>query len=150
MTDFFETISVADKIDGTPFAVTRETIREFCDGSLDYNPLHLDDKYMEGSFGKTHFGGVIMHGMTNFGLITRMLTDWAYANDGEHRRLETRWKAPVKPGDTITPSGVVKGKLVTSRSQWVVIDIRVTNQRDETIAIGEATVEFPPRVPAAT
>ena len=58
---------------------SRETIRAFCDASLDYNPLHLDDDYMQGSFGKTSFGGIIMHGMNNFGLITRMLTDWAYA-----------------------------------------------------------------------
>lgn len=148
MTEFFETLNVADTIDGTSFSVTRQTIRDFCDGSLDYNPLHLDDNYMEGSFGKTQFGGIIMHGMTNFGLITRMLTDWAYAADGEHRRLETRWKSPVKPGDTITPSGVVKAKQVTDKSQWVLIDIAVTNQRDETVAIGEAMVEFPPRVAA--
>ena len=33
---------------------------------------------MKGNFGKTNFGGIIMHGMNNFGLITRMLTDWAY------------------------------------------------------------------------
>lgn len=54
-----------------------ESIRLFSDASLDYNPLHLDDDYMKGSFGKTQFGGVIMHGMNNFGLIRRMLTDWA-------------------------------------------------------------------------
>ncbi len=58
---------------------------------------------MQGNFGKTNFGGIIMHGMNNFGVITRMLTDWLYERGGVQRRLETRWKAPVKPGDTITP-----------------------------------------------
>ena len=70
----FAKLEIGQQVQGTPFAVTRETIREFCDGSLDYNPLHLDDDYMKSSFGKTQFGGIIMHGMTNFGLITRMLT----------------------------------------------------------------------------
>jgi 3-hydroxybutyryl-CoA dehydratase len=70
----FESLVVGHEIVGKPFAPTRETIREFCDASLDYNPLHLDDNYMKGSFGKSSFGGIIMHGMTNFGLLTRMLT----------------------------------------------------------------------------
>jgi len=98
----FESLVVGQEIMGKPFAPTRETIREFCDASLDYNPLHLDDNYMKSSFGKTSFGGIIMHGMTNFGLLTGMLTDWAYAHDAVHRRLETRWRLPVKPGDVIT------------------------------------------------
>jgi len=46
---------------------------------------------MKGSFGKTNFGGIIMHGMNNFGLISRMITDWAYPAGAVHRRLETRW-----------------------------------------------------------
>src|SRR5271154_4198339 len=100
MTVAFDALNAGDVIDGPEFAVSRESILLFCDGSLDYNPLHLDDDYMKGSFGKTKFGGIIMHGMNNFGLITRMLTDWAYAADAVHRRLETRWLAPVKPGDT--------------------------------------------------
>ncbi|MHC2426182.1 hypothetical protein ACVIST_002927 [Bradyrhizobium elkanii] len=73
----FESLKAGDTIDGPTFAVSRESIRLFCDASLDYNPLHLDDNYMKGDFGKTNFGGIIMHGMNNFGLISRMLTDWA-------------------------------------------------------------------------
>jgi 3-hydroxybutyryl-CoA dehydratase len=145
MSDLFDALAPGYAIAGCPFAVTRETIRDFCEASLDYNPLHLDDKYMEeGSFGKTRFGGVIMHGMTNFGLITRMLTDWVYENGGEHRRLETRWLAPVRPGDTIRPHAVVKSKLRTKKSRWVILDIEVRNQRNEKVASGEAMVEFPP------
>jgi acyl dehydratase len=44
-------------IDGPSFAVSRASIRLFCDASLDYNPLHLDDDYMKGDFGRTNFGG---------------------------------------------------------------------------------------------
>jgi acyl dehydratase len=40
-------------IDGPSFAVSRASIRLFCDASLDYNPLHLDDDYMKGDFGRT-------------------------------------------------------------------------------------------------
>jgi 3-hydroxybutyryl-CoA dehydratase len=143
MTTSFENLAIGDTISGPKFAVSRESIRLFCDGSLDYNPLHLDDDYMKNSFGKTNFGGIIMHGMNNFGLITRMLTDWAYPTGAIHRRLETRWLKPVKPGDTIRPMGVVKAKQTTQKSRWVLIDVMVRNQNDEQVAIGEAMIEFP-------
>ncbi|MBK5961497.1 phosphate acetyltransferase [Rhodoplanes elegans] len=139
----FETLAIGDTITGSPFHPTRETIRDFCDASLDYNPLHWDDEYMKGSFGKTQFGGIIMHGMTNFGLLSRMLTDWLYPMGGVHRRLETRWKAPVKPGDTIVPTGTVTAKKETAKSRWAVIEVVIRNQHGATIAQGEATAEFP-------
>jgi 3-hydroxybutyryl-CoA dehydratase len=143
MTTTFESLSVGDTIDGPKFAVSRESIRLFCDGSLDYNPLHLDDDYMKGNFGKTNFGGIIMHGMNNFGLITRMLTDWAYPAGAIQRRLETRWLKPVRPGDVIQPVGFIKAKQTTHKSRWVLIDVFVRNQSDEKVAAGEAMVEFP-------
>ncbi|MGM4930011.1 MaoC family dehydratase [Tardiphaga sp. 1201_B9_N1_1] len=143
MTTSFDKLSTGDTIDGPSFAVSLESIRLFCDGSLDYNPLHLDDNYMKNSFGKTNFGGIIMHGMNNFGLITRMLTDWAYPAGAIHRRLETRWVKPVKPGDTIQSVGIIKAKQTTEKSRWVLIDVLVKNQNDEKVAVGEAMVEFP-------
>jgi len=143
MTTTFESLNPGDTITGAPFAVSRESIRLFCDASLDYNPLHLDDDYMKGQFGKTQFGGIIMHGMNNFGLISRMITDWAYAAGAVHRRLETRWVKPVRPGDTIRPAGTVASKQATAKSRWVLIDAVVRNQHDEKVAIGEAMVEFP-------
>jgi len=139
----FEQLSAGDAIEGPEFAVTRESIRLFCDASLDYNPLHLDDDYMKGNFGKTNFGGIIMHGMNNFGLISRMITDWAYPAGAVHRRLETRWVKPVRPGDTIQPKGIIRSKHTTARSRWVLLDVVVRNQTGDKVATGEAMVEFP-------
>ncbi|HUJ86550.1 MAG TPA: MaoC family dehydratase [Burkholderiales bacterium] len=149
MTGAYEEIRAGDAIEGSAFAVTRETIREFCDASLDYNPLHLDDEYMKESFGKTQFGGIIMHGMTSFGLITRMLTDWLYQRGGVHRRLETRWRAPVRPGDTIRPRARVVHKKTTHKSRWLLLEIELRNQREDLIASGEAMAEFPQDLAAA-
>jgi acyl dehydratase len=143
MTTTFEDLNAGDSIDGPQFAVSRESIRLFCDASLDYNPLHLDDDFMKGDFGKTNFGGIIMHGMNNFGLISRTITDRAYPLGAILRWLETRWVKPVRPGETIRPTGIVKSKQVTEKSRWVLIDVMVCNQGDEKVATGEAMVEFP-------
>lgn len=93
----FAAINEGDSFQGEPFKPTRETIKRFAEASLDFNPLHFDDNYMANNFGKTNFGGVIMHGMQNFALITRTLTDWLMPRGGYHRRLETRWLKPVRP-----------------------------------------------------
>ena len=72
-----------------------------------------------------------------------MITDWAYPAGAIHHRLETRWLKPVRPGDTIQPTGIVKSKQATVISRWVLIDVVVRNQNNEKVAIGEAMVEFP-------
>src|SRR5260370_13097750 len=51
-------LQIGQAIEGSRFAVTRVTIRLFCEASLDYNPLHLDDEFMQGRFGKTAFRAV--------------------------------------------------------------------------------------------
>ena len=139
----FDKINAGDIFTGAPFAVTRDTIRDFAEGSLDFNPLHLDDNYMQGQFGKTKFKGVIMHGMNNFGLLSRMMTDWLGPRGGVYRRMETRWVAPAYPGDTITPNGRIKQKNVTGKSRWMLFGVEMRNQKGELIASGEAMAEFP-------
>lgn len=139
----FDKINAGDTFTGAPFAVTRDTIRDFAEGSLDFNPLHLDDNYMQGQFGKTKFKGVLMHGMSNFGLLSRMMTDWLGPRGGVYRRMETRWVAPTYPGDTITPSGRIKQKNVTGKSHWMLFEVEMRNQKGELIASGEAMAEFP-------
>ncbi len=144
MNPHFEKLEVGAAFTGPSFSPTRETIKDFCDASLDHNPLHLDDNYMKNSFGKTQFGGIIMHGMSHFSLMSRMLNDWLMPQGGVHKRLETRWLIPVKPGDTLQPSGRVKLKKQTRNSCFVMIDIVMTNQKGETVARGESMAEFPP------
>ena len=138
----FEDLRLGQAVQGQPYYPTRESIRDFCDASLDYNPLHLDDEYMKGDFGKTNFGGIIMHGMNNFGVISKMLTDWIYPMGGQQRRLETRWKKPVRPGDIISPQAVIREIKTTARSRWVRLDVQVLNQLNEIVATGEALAEF--------
>lgn len=149
MTQTFESLEVSQPIQGKAFSPTKETIRDFCEASLDHNPLHLDDKYVADNFAsKSEFDGIVMHGMSQFSMYTQMVTDWAYSCGGRHRRLETRWLKPVKPGDTVTPSGVIVAKDSTQHSRWVTIAVQMTNQRGEVVSKGEAQVEFPHGVKA--
>lgn len=148
MIETFADIEVGRKLSGQPFTVSHQTIRAFAEASLDFNPLHFDEKYMQSQFGKTQFRGVIAHGMATFAQITRTLTDWLYERGGLQRRLETRWLAPVYPGDTITPQAVVREKVETAHGRWLVFDMSVENQHGQQVARGEAMAEFPVESPA--
>ncbi|ANK79800.1 MAG: phosphate acetyltransferase [Rhizobiales bacterium NRL2] len=144
----FDKVTTGEVIHGRAFTVTTETIQDFGDASLDYNPLHFDPEWMkENDFGGTRFGTVIMHGMQNFALITRTLTDWLIPRGGYHRRLETRWIKPVKLGDTITPEATVSRKNPTDGGNWVQFDVVVRNQHGEPVATGQALAEFRDTIP---
>lgn len=54
----------------------------------------------------------------------------------------TRWVKPVRPGDMIQPSGIVKSKQVTQNSRGVLIDVMVRNQIGAEVATGDAMIEF--------
>jgi len=140
--DVWDQIAPGEAVSGPRLEVTRESIREFAEASLDFNPLHLDDKYMEGNFGKTRFGGIIAHGMMTFALITRTMTDWLGSRGAIHRRLETRWLKPVRVGDTIAANARVSAKVATDNGRWLQFEVEVKNHRGETTATGDAMAEF--------
>ena len=97
----YDEISIGDEIPGPELRVTREAIEEFAAASFDHNPLHWDDKFLrETKFtGDTQFDDVIMHGLMTYSLMTRAMTDWLWPDNGNHRRLETRFRKPIYPGD---------------------------------------------------
>ena len=136
----FEEIQIGQEFPGPSVHVTREMIKEFAIASFDHNPLHLDDDYMtETEFaGHKKFDDVIGHGLMTYSFMTRAMTDWLWPDNGDHRRLETRFRQPVYPGDDIEVSGSVMDKKETKKGKWVVCEIKVTNQRGETVASGEA------------
>ncbi len=140
----YNDIEIEQEFLGPGVHVTREMIKECAIASFDHNPLHLDDEFM----GKTTFAGhkqfddVIGHGLMTYSLMTRAMTDWLWPDSGDHRRLETRFRSPVYPGDDISVKGRVTDKRETQKGKWVVCEITVTNQRNETIATGEALGEL--------
>lgn len=137
-------IDVGWQFPGPTVVVTREMIKEFATASFDHNPLHWDNEYLQ----KTAFAGgkkfddVIGHGLMTYSLMTRAMTDWLWPDVGEHRRLETRFRKPVYPGDEITIQGQVTGKRETKKGKWLVCALTVNNQRGDTVATGETLAEI--------
>jgi len=81
-------------------AITQEQLDAYAGASGDHNPIHVDPAFAA----TTPFGGTIAHGMLVLALIGEMMHD-AYGERWlREGRLKVRFKAPARPGTTITAS----------------------------------------------
>ncbi len=83
--------------------ITQEKIGRYADASGDRNPLHTDPQFAA----TTQFGGTVAHGMLVLAYLSEMLTlafgeRWVAGG-----RMKARFRAPARPGDTVTATGRV-------------------------------------------
>jgi 3-hydroxybutyryl-CoA dehydratase len=107
--------------------ITQEQINRYADSSGDHNPIHVDEAFARA----TPLGGTIAHGMLTLALLSEMLAAGlgeAWLTSG---RLRVRFKAPARPGDTVTAS---------ARPQGEGYAVECRNQNDEVLISGTAEV----------
>ena len=112
--------------------ITQEKINRYALSGGDGNPLHTDPEFAA----RTMFGGTIAHGMLILAYLSEMMTaafGQAWLSGG---RLKVRFKAPARPGDTVSAVGRV-ARAENGRTACVV---ECLNQRDEVLVDGEAEV----------
>lgn len=118
--------------------ITQENINLYADASKDYNPIHIDEAFAR----KTPAGGTIAHGMLNLAYISQMMTSafgLSWLNGG---KLNVRFRNPARPGDTIMVSGKVTRVQKNQGETLVTCDVLCSNQKDESIITGEASVKI--------
>ena len=80
--------------------ITQAQIDAYAAASGDYNPIHVDPAFAAA----TPFAGTIAHGMLVLALIGEMM----FAAFGDRwltsGKLKVRFKAPMRPGETVTAS----------------------------------------------
>ncbi len=113
-------------------AITQEKIDAYALASGDNNPLHTDPLFAAG----TPFGGTIAHGMLILAYVSEMLTEAFGQRWLESGRLKVRFRAPARPGDTVTVSGQVR-QIREGRATCLV---EVHGQGQAILLSGEAEV----------
>lgn len=119
--------------------LTEADVVTFAGLSGDYNPLHTDEE-----FGKaTPFGGRIAHGVLTLAVATGLTNQLAIYEGTTIALMEltVRFTGVVKFGDTVhvvlTPNEKKEHKKPDRG--FVVFDLDVKNQRDETVLAGSWT-----------
>ena len=140
----FADVKIGDKVPGPTVDVTREMIKEFAMASFDNNPLHWDDDYIANTVfaGHKKFDTVIGHGLMTYSFMVRAMTDWLWPDNGNHRRMETRFRNPIYPGETVSVEIEVRDKQETRKGKWLDCMVTVTNQKGQVVATGDALAEI--------
>jgi len=121
--------------------VTESDIQKFGEVSGDMNPAHFDEEWAK----TTMFKGRIAHGVLSASYISTVLGMKMPGPGTIFMSLTTRFKAPVRIGDTVTATCTVRE--VNAEKRRVVFDC-VCKVGDVTVVDGEATV-MPPARPKA-
>jgi 3-hydroxybutyryl-CoA dehydratase len=121
--------------------VSERDVQLFGEVSGDMNPVHFDEAYAR----KTIFRGRIAHGVLSLAFLSTVLGMKMPGPGTIFLSQATRFKAPVRIGDTVTAICTVRELLPEKRR--VIFDC-VCKVKDTVVMEGEATVMAPSR-PAA-
>ncbi len=127
----------------TSKTVTEADIILFAGISTDVNPAHLDEEYAK----TTMFGGRIAHGMLSAGFISAVLANKLPGAGTIYLSQTLKFKAPVRPGDTVTATVTVREVNVAKNR--VVLDT-VCTVAGKTVIEGECQMMPPVRAAATT
>ncbi|MCL4396423.1 MAG: MaoC family dehydratase N-terminal domain-containing protein [Chloroflexi bacterium] len=117
--------------------MTEADIVNFAGLSGDYTTIHTDAEYAK----STPFGERIAHGMLGLSAATGLTAQLGFIEGTviAFTGLDWKFKGPIKIGDTIHVSAQVKQTkaMRAAGGGMVVFDVRVINQRGETVQQGE-------------
>ncbi len=133
--------SIGDILESKSLKVTQELINEYAHICGDYNTLHVD---VEGMKNHPIFGGTIAHGTINVEPVLQAIcaiqkTTWPL----EGTTLDLQFRAPVKPGDTISSKLVVKDTKTAGGRTILVCDLTVSNDKGTDCVKGTAEIAVP-------
>jgi 3-hydroxybutyryl-CoA dehydratase len=117
----------------TTKTITDADIVLFAGVSTDFNVMHMDEEYAR----TTPFGGRIAHGMLSASLLSSVLGNQLPGPGVVYLSQSLRFRAPVRPGDTVHARVTVK-EIIVEKSR-VVLDT-VCTVGDKVVIDGEATV----------
>ena len=127
--------NAGDTLPSKTLAVTQDFINEYADICGDYNTLHVD---VEGMKDHPLFGGTIAHGTINVEPVLQAIctvqgTKWPTAGSS----VELQFRAPVKPGMTISSVLVVNEKTADS----LICDMTIQDQDGKPCVKGTVNIK---------
>ncbi len=118
--------------------ISQEKINLYAEASGDFNPIHIDEAFAR----QTPFGGTVAHGMLCLAYVSEVMAAAFGKNWASGGRLSVRFKAPARPGDTITTEGRVVSIVDKEGVVYANCSLSARNQKGETVVVGEAKVKL--------
>ena len=133
---YFEEFEIGYKVETAARTITETDVVLFAGISGDYNQLHTDAEFAKG----TLFGERVAHGLLGLSIASGLVWRLGLIEGTVQAftALEWKFRGPIKVGDTIRVRVKVRQKKAMSRlgGGFIVFDVAVLNQRDETVQKG--------------
>lgn len=113
--------------------LTQGLINSYAEASGDHNPIHVDEAFARA----TPLGGTIAHGMLVLAYLSEMMTAAFGQAWLEGGKLDVRFRAPARPGDTIT----ARASGARRDGDWARYQVECVNQAGEVVISGTAQVK---------
>ena len=117
--------------------IRQENINRYADASGDHNPIHINEDYAR----ETPLGGTVAHGMLVLAYISQMMTGAFGRNWLENGSLDVRFRAPARPGDTMSVNGKITVVDKAEGQDRVSCSVQCQNQNGESVITGIAEVK---------
>jgi acyl dehydratase len=104
----------------------------------DFNPLHVDEGHAKGS----RYGGRILHGPFTSALVASPVGMYFHTTAIAYVEQSCRFKAPVRPGDTLTTTWTVTDLLPKPKHHGgiVVLECECRNQDGTVVAEADGKI----------
>jgi len=137
---YFEEFEIGGGIETAARTITETDVVLFAGLSGDYNQLHTDAEFAK----ETPFGERIAHGLLGLSIASGLTSRLGFVEGTAEAftGLEWKFRGPIKIGDTIRVRIETRKKKEMARlgGGFVVFDVVVLNQRDETVQKGTWTI----------
>jgi len=115
--------------------ITRATLALYAGASGDHNPIHIDIDFAR----EAGMADVFAHGMLSFGLLSRVVTEWA--GQDALRQFGVRFASVTQVHDTVTCSARVVEPVMFEGAPCLRVAVEAKAQDGRITLVGEAIVE---------
>ena len=143
---WYDEVAVGERF-GTSMTVTEAHLATAAGMFGDFNPLHVDEAFASQSM----FGGRILHGPFSAALVSAPVGMYFSGTAIAYLEHACRFRAPVRPGDTIASEWTVVEKLDKPKHKGGICVLRCTakNQHGDVVVEGDGKILIFSRPPAA-
>jgi len=100
----------------------------------DFNPLHVDETHARAS----RFGGRILHGPFTAALMSAPVGMYFHTTAIAYLEHASRFKAPVRPGDTVTTTWTIVEKLDKPKHEGGIVVLSGSCRNQDGTVVAEA------------
>ncbi|HTQ01814.1 MAG TPA: MaoC/PaaZ C-terminal domain-containing protein [Casimicrobiaceae bacterium] len=101
----------------------------------DFHPLHVDEAFAR----KSRYGSRILHGMLTSALMGGPVGEYFHGTATAYLEHNTRFLAPVKPGDTLTIAWIVDRLVDKPHHHGGIVEMSGTATNQDRVVAAKAT-----------